>query len=192
MATHSNEPRVLPLRDEELTEDQVPVLERFRLPNGMVLNLFRTLVHSPKALKRFGAWGSYVLSKWNQLPADRRELVILRTGFLCGSAYEWAQHVPLGRHTGLTDDEIKRIKVGPGDPAWSESDRTLLRAVEELHAEQRVSDDTWQALGDDAGLDQRQKMDLVFTVGHYTMVAMMLNSFGVQIDDGIDPDPDLA
>ena len=192
MPTHSNEPRIPPLQDEELTEDQAAVLETFRLPTGVVLNLFRTLGHSHKALQRFRVWGDYVLSKRNTLPADRRELVILRTGFLCRSAYEWAQHVLLGRHTGLTDDEIERIKLGPDDPGWSDADRALLRAIDDLHADQCISDATWQALGDDAGLDQRGKMDLVFTVGHYTMVAMMLRSFGVQLDDGLEPDPDLA
>lgn len=187
----STEPRIPPLRDEELTHDQAAVLERFRMPTG-VLNLFRTLVHSPKALKRFATWGNYVLSDRNTLPADRRELVILRTGLLCRSAYEWAQHVQLGRMTGLTDEEIERIKSGPDHAGWNAADRALLRAVEELHAHQRVGDDTWQALGDDAGLDPRGKMDLVFTVGHYTMVAMMLRSFGVQLDDGLELDPDLA
>ena len=123
-----------------------------------------------------------------------REVVLdkLRTGLLCGSAYEWAQHVQVGRFTGLTDEEIERVKSGPDDPGWNESDRTLLRAVDELHADHVVSDDTWQALGDHAGLDQRGKMDLVITVGHYTMVAMMLKSFGVQLDDGLEPDPDVV
>ena len=191
MPTSSNEPRIPALADDELTEDQAAALDLFRMPTG-VLNLFRTLVHSPKALKRFNTWGSYVLSKRNTLPADRRELVILRTGFLCKSAYEWAQHVVVGRYAGLTEEEIERIKSGPDDPAWNAADRTLLRAVGELHADQVISDDTWQALGNDAGLDQRGKMDLVFTVGHYTMVSMMLKSFGVQLDDGLEPDPDLA
>ena len=187
-----NDVRIPPLRDEDLTEEQAALLENYRLPNGAILNLFRTLVHSPKALERFNTWGGYVLSKRNSLPADRRELVILRTGLLCGSAYEWAQHVAVGKFVGLTDDEIERIKVGPDDPAWSASDRTLLQAVDELHAGKRVTDGTWEALGDDAGLDQRGKMDLVFTVGHYTMVAMMLKSFGVPLDDGLEADPDVA
>ena len=182
------EARIPPLVDHELTDEQAEVLERFRTPNG-IFNIFRTLAHSPKALKGFGAWGNYVLSDRNTIPADRRELVILRTGLLCGSIYEWAQHVLIGGFLGLTAEEIERVKVGPDDAAWSPSDRALLRAVDELHSAQQISDETWHALENDAGLDDRQKMDLVFTIGHYTMVAMMLNSFGVQLDDGLEPDP---
>ena len=35
-------------------------------------------------------------------------------------------------------------------------------------------------------------MDVVFTAGQYTQVSMMLNSFGVQLDEGLELDPDLA
>ena len=31
----------------------------------------------------------------------------------------------------------------------------------------------------------QQLMDLVFTVGQYNLVSMALNSFGVQLDEGI-------
>ena len=34
-------------------------------------------------------------------------------------------------------------------------------------------------------------MDMVFTAGQYTQVSMMLNSFGVQLDEGQVLDPDL-
>jgi hypothetical protein len=33
-------------------------------------------------------------------------------------------------------------------------------------------------------------MDVVFTAGQYTQVCMMLNSFGVQLDEGQTLDPD--
>ncbi|MEN9718814.1 MAG: hypothetical protein RIQ99_1692, partial [Pseudomonadota bacterium] len=42
-----------------------------------------------------------------------------------------------------------------------------------------------------APLGQRGQMDLVYTVGQYTQVSMLLNSFGVQLDPGLEPDPDL-
>jgi hypothetical protein len=51
-----------------------------------------------------------------------------------------------------------------------------------------VSDATWDAL---AELGDKGRMDLVFTVGQYTQVSMILNSFGVQLEDGDEADPDL-
>src|SRR6202007_629764 len=87
-------PRFAPLSDAELTPAQDEARKDFR--PGPVLNIFRTLAHAPKALTRFNAWGGYVLSRRNDLPAREREIVILRTGFLCKSGYEWTQHHRIG------------------------------------------------------------------------------------------------
>ena len=177
--------RIAPLTDAEFSDDQKKALEPF---GGRVLNIFRTLVRAPKAFERFNQWGGYILSRRNDLPAREREIVILRTGFLCKSGYEWTQHVGIGKREGLTDDEIARIKQGAG-AGWSAADAALIRASDELHKDQFITDATWAALS--AHFSEKQRMDVVFTVGQYTQVSMMLNSFGVQLDPGQTLDPDL-
>ena len=181
-----SQPRVTPLSDAELTPEQAEALAPMR--PGPVLNIFRTLARAPKALTRFNAWGGYVLSRRNDLPTREREIVILRTGFLCKSGYEWTQHVRIGLREGLTDDEISRIKAG-AEAGWSAADAALIRATDELHADQFIGEATWAALG--AHFTDKQRMDVVFTTGQYTQVSMMLNTFGVQLDDGQTLDPDL-
>ena len=179
-------PRFAPLSDAELTPEQAEALEPMR--PGPVLNIFRTLAHAPKALARFNQWGGYVLSRRNDLPAREREIVILRTGFLCKSGYEWTQHKRIGLQSGLTEDEINRIKAGP-DAGWSAADAALIRATDELHADQFITEPTWAELG--KHFTDKQRMDVVFTTGQYTQVSMILNTFGVQLDAGQTLDPDL-
>ena len=65
----------------------------------------------------------------------------------------------------------------------------MLQATDELTGDGHIADATWQAL---AALSEKQRMDLVMTVGQYSQVSMMLNSFGVQLDDDLTLDPDLA
>ena len=154
-----------------------------------VINIFKTLARDPAALKAFLAWGSYVLSRRNALPAREREIAVLRTGWLCRSGYEWTQHVPIGQRAGLTDDEIARIKAGATAAGWSAGDAALLTATDELHHDHFISDAAWAALK--THFSEKQCMDLVFTVGQYTQVSMILNSFGVQLDPGQSLDPDL-
>jgi len=178
--------RIAPIADADLTPEQSEALEAFR--PGPVLNIFRTLVHAPKALGRFNQWGGYVLSRRNELPAREREIVILRTGFLCKSGYEWTQHTRIGLQSGLTEDEIKRLKAGAG-AGWSAADAALIRASDELHADQFITDATWAELR--KHFSEKACMDVVFTVGQYTQVSMMLNTFGVQLDAGQTLDPDL-
>ena len=185
-------PRIAPLADAELTDEQRAALEPYRGGEHGVFNIFRTFAHSPRALRRFGYWGGYILGRHNSLPPREREIVILRVGYLCRAGYEWAQHVVIGRDAGLTDDEISRIKVGAEADGWSAADAALLHATDELVGDHFISDSTWAALAADTGLSDGQRMDLVFTAGQYTQVSMMLNTFGVQLDDFLDADPDLS
>ena len=179
-------PRIAPLQNAEMDAEQQEIVA----PMGeRVINIFRTIIQAPKAAKGFLAWGNYVLSKKNDLPAREREIVILRIGFLCKSGYEWTQHVPIGVRAGLTEDEVARIKGGADAPGWSPSDQALLRASDELHHDQFITDATWAALK--AHFSDKQCMDVVFTAGQYTQVSMILNTFGVQLDAGQTLDPDL-
>ena len=109
--------------------------------------------------------------------------------FLCRSGYEWTQHVAIGLRSGLTPVEIERIKAGPDAPGWTQADALLIKASDELNQRQFIGSETWTALS--AHFSEKQCMDLVFTVGQYTQVSMILNSFGVQLDEGQTLDPDL-
>ena len=187
-------PRIEPVDLDRLDDDQREALASFFNPEnkvgrGSVLNIFRTLAHAPKGLSAFLGWGSYILSRRNSLSERDRELVILRTGWNCRSGYEFAQHRRIGLDCGLSEAEIERIKQGPDVPGWSALDAAMLRATDELTENHFVSNATWAALEE---LGDRGRMDLVFTVGQYTQVSMMLNSFGVQLESGDMSDPDLT
>jgi alkylhydroperoxidase family enzyme len=97
--------------------------------------------------------------------------------------------VRIGLGVGLTAEECERIKAGADAPGWSAADAALLRASDELHHDQFITDATWTALR--AHFDDKQCMDVVFTAGQYTQVSMLLNSFGVPLDEGQTLDPDL-
>jgi alkylhydroperoxidase family enzyme len=94
------------------------------------------------------------------LPDRDRELLMLRIGWLCNSVYEFGQHTLIAQRCG----------------------------VSELESAAMISDETWTALG--KRYDTRQLMDTVFTVGQYNMVSWALNSFGVQLDEGVPGFPD--
>ena len=188
------QPRIEPVDLDRLDADQRIALEPFlaseggKVGGGKILNIFRTLAHAPKALTAFLGWGNYILSKRNALSPRDRELVILRTGYNCRSGYEWTQHKRIGLDCGLTEDEIARIKAGPDADGWNDLDRAMLRATDDLTGNHFVTDASWAAL---AALGDKGRMDLVMTVGQYTQVSMILNSFGIQVEDGWTVDPDL-
>ncbi len=182
------QPRIKPLTMDDMSEDQREATKHLN-NNGVVLNIFRTLANAPKALKRFNVWGGYILSDKNDLPAREREIVILRVGYLCRSGYEWTQHHRIGLQEGLSAAEIERIKAGAEAEGWTPAEAALIRCADDLVKDFFVADATWSAMK--AHWSDKQCMDAVMTVGQYTQVSMILNSFGVQLDEGQVLDPDL-
>lgn len=144
---------------------------------GRASNLYTTLVHHPELFKGWLVFAGHILFG-STLTPRARELVILRTGYRCKSDYEWGQHAVIARRIGISDEEILRVIDGPDAPGWDPLDATLLRAADELHDNQVLSDATWGELA--AHYDVKQLLDLVFTVGQYTLVSMVLNTTGIQ------------
>jgi len=174
------QPRVPPLPESDWTDEQRALLGTDKNPLG-ALNIFRTLIRHLELYRPFMKFGRQVLFRSSLSPRER-ELVILRVGWRCGAAYEFHQHTRIGKAAGLTDAEIERVKSGPDAPDWTALESALLRAVDELHDDSFIGDATWKQLSNH--YDTQQLIDLVFLVGHYTMIAMALNSLGVQIESG--------
>ena len=177
-----SKPRILPLPksewNDEMKSQLLPLNEEGR---GGILNVHTTLVRHVKLFKRWGVFGRHIIPK-SSLPPRDRELLILRTAWLCGSEYEWGQHVIIGKQNGLTDDEILRIRMGADAEGWDSFDAVLLRAVDELYTNTFISDSIWEDLTNH--YDTNQVLDLIFTVGQYNMLAMALNTLGVQLEEG--------
>ena len=172
--------RVAPLGDDELDEQQRELLAGV-LAAGPTQNIFRTLARHPGLFRKWMPFGGKLLN--GKLPAREREIAVLRVGWLCRSDYEWGQHVPIGRRAGLTPEEIDRIIEGPSARGWSEVDRAILQATDELHESAYVSDATWAVLAD--AFDDKQLIELVMCVGQYHLVSFALNTFGVAREEGV-------
>jgi alkylhydroperoxidase family enzyme len=176
-------PRIAPLPPEDWDPETRDALAKTGGgPTGTTLNIFATLANHPKLLKRWMVFANHVLSK-STLSPRHRELLILRTGWLCQSEYEWGQHVLIARAAGISNEEIARVRSGPDAPGWDAFEADLLRVADELHASAIVSDATWTAVAE--RYDTEQLLDAVFTVGQYHTVAFALNSCGVQLDAGV-------
>lgn len=181
-----DKPRVPPLPESEWDEETA---ERLRGMGPNPPNVMRTIARSPKLYKRWAVFANHIMTK-SSLPDREREIAMLRIGWRCRSAYEFGQHTLIGLRCGLDQDDILRLTKSPDAPGWSEWDRTLVTAVDELHDDAFISDATWQKLTQNYSTEQI--MDFVFTVGQYNLVSMALNTLGVQLDDGVPGFPEGA
>lgn len=178
-----SKPRITPMEASEWTDAQREMLAPIK-ESGPFYNVLGTISRHWDAAQKFTVWAYHIMGETSRLAPREREILILRIGWLCEAEYEWGQHVIFAREAGLADEEIQRIKKGSEAEGWSSFDAALIRATDELHKDACISDATWAELSEQ--YDQQQMMDVVFTVGQYNMVSMALNSFGVQLDDGVD------
>ena len=146
-------------------------------PKG--LNVLGTFAHHPELTRAYNTFNGHLLFG-TTLDLRTRELLVLRVAARRRADYEWAQHVVLAGDVGIDDHEVLRVVDGPDADGWSTRDAAVLRAVDELLEDARIADATWATLAE--ALDPQQLLDLIFTVGAYDALAMMMRSFGVPLD----------
>lgn len=125
-------------------------------PRG--LNILGTFAHHPELAAAFWVFNGHILNH-SRLTQRQTELAVLRVAHVCKSAYEWKQHLYAARACGITDDEVAAVAARDGAHLWSEADEALLATVDELLADNAISDETWTAPS--RSLDNQQVLDLI-------------------------------
>ncbi|MBB5915406.1 AhpD family alkylhydroperoxidase [Nocardia transvalensis] len=156
-----------------------PLLPRERRNPDGAGPAMSALVRHPDLAEAFLNFGVYLLFR-SSLPPRVRELAVLRVAHLSGCAYEWKSHVDIAPQAGVTAEDIAGVQRGRLADAFEQA---VLDAVSELREHSELSDAVWAALGE--RLDEQQRMDLIFTVGGYNLMAMAFNTFGVQPKEGL-------
>ena len=182
LAQRVPEARVSPLPVSEWTAQDREILGRMAR-GEQTIDVFKTCLKHTELCRAWMPFTQYLLSATSTLTPRDKEIAILRIAALCKADYDWGHHVPAAERAGLSADDIARIAKGPDAPGWNEWDRTVLRAVDELHRDAHIQDATWKALSQ--RFSQKQLMDFVFTVGQYNLVSMFANSAGIQLEAGV-------
>ena len=171
--THPSAARIPCIAREAYTPDQAA------LANGRdMYNVTRMLLNHPDFYRVFVPYLDKLMSR-SLLPPREREVLLLRTLALCEGSYEADHHVRIARSLGMSADLVEAVQAGEG-AALGALDRTLVRAAEELVNERCLSEETWNALAKTYGI--AQLIEVVFTVGAFTMLSMATNSFGMPLD----------
>ena len=151
------------------------------MPHNAV-NVRATMAHHPGLARAFGGFANAVLNEAHT-PRRQRELVILRMGWNCQARYEFGQHTLYGLAYGVTNDEVSAVTRPLSEHAWSDEDRILLQMTDDLYTDDCVSDATWAELT--AQFETPMIMEYIGAAMSYRMVSSVLNTCGVQLDEGV-------
>ena len=174
-------PRLAPLRLDEIGEDAMAQIHDiqnvFNLPHDTPIPDVSLISLRHPAMFRCQMAMGIELAGRGTIPGRERELAVLRLAWLAGAAFEWSEHVDIGKKFGVTQEEVDRIKDGSSAPGWSDHEAAVLHAVEDCLADQCISDATWKTLA--KTYDDKQLLELPMLIGSYLMTAFQQNSLRV-------------
>jgi AhpD family alkylhydroperoxidase len=151
------------------------------LENLPPLNIFRTVAHADTAVRPLLRLGGAILGQ-GELDPRRRELAILRTAAVTGAEYEWIQHESIARGVGAGDEQIAAVKKGDLEAdVFDADDRLVLRCAEELLRNDAIGEATFSSARE--RLSDREILELILAVGYYRMLAGVMNSVAIDLDE---------
>jgi len=146
------------------------------------VNAFRSLLNNPNAAGAIGKLLTTLLFE-GSLDPRVRELVILRTGWLSGSEYEFCQHVAVARRLKISDEDILGVRDPKSCKSYNETDRAVLRLTEELMRGTEISRATWDTLS--KAFDTPQLIELLAVTANWRFFALYLKAAEVPLDSGV-------
>jgi 4-carboxymuconolactone decarboxylase len=150
------------------------------------LNIFRMMANAETAFRPWLRWGATLLGEL-QLDPLLRELAILRVARLTPHAeYEWVQHVPIAQAVGATEEQVRALERDePEASCFSPEQRDVLRFTTEVVRDAQAADTTLAKLGE--SLSPRELVELLMVIGQYMMVARVMATTRMEIDDPAGP-----
>ena len=112
--------------------------------SGMA-NIFATMGNNPRLLLGYLRLGNPLWAHCG-LDVATRELVILRCAYVQNSAYEWHQHVRIGRDAGLSDAQINGLRNYRESTLFSAPELALFVYVDALASSDHPGDAVFNEL----------------------------------------------
>jgi alkylhydroperoxidase family enzyme len=178
-------PRVprLPVEEAKAAADEAGV------PDYMAeLAIFQVLLNHPTLARALNDLLATML--WHgSLDTRLRELAIMRIGWLTGSDYEWTQHWRVALGLGVSAEDLVGVRDWRAHNGFGPTENAVLAATDDVMSDGAVSAETWAACERELGRDPAVLIEMVTAIGAWRMVAGILHSLEVPLEEGIDSWP---
>lgn len=169
----------LPLGEAKAAADEAAV------PDYMAeLSIFQVLLNHPQLARAVNDLLATML--WHgSLDARLRELVIMRIGWLTACEYEWTQHWRVATRLGVTAEDLVGVRDWQQHDGFGPAERAVLAATDDVVRDGAVSTQSWAACERELRSDKTILLELVTVISAWRMVASMLQSLDVPLEDGV-------
>jgi alkylhydroperoxidase family enzyme len=172
--------RVKLLAKEEVDPMVKQIYQKIEDSGSEVINLMKSLAHSPKIFRDWNRLGITLLLKGDLSPR-LRELAILRVGDLAQANYEWTKHVPIALQAGAKQEQIDDLNNWADSTQFDDQERAVLQYTDEVARNIKASDETFNKIAE--FLSEKEIVELTVTIGYYGMVCRVLETFEIQLEN---------
>jgi alkylhydroperoxidase family enzyme len=169
----------LPVHEAQAAADEAGV------PNYMAeLAIFQVLLNHPRLACALNDLLATMLWR-GTLDPRLRELVIMRIGWLTATDYEWTQHWRVAQGLGVSAADLLGVRDWQVYGAFGSAERAVLAATDDVLRDGAVSAESWAACEREFGANHAVLIELVTTIGAWRMVASILQSLQVPLEEGV-------
>ena len=144
--------------------------------DGRLPNIFASMGNNPQVLRAYLRLGNGLWTSCG-LEVGTRELAILRTAILHHSAYEWHQHVRIGKEAGLRAAQINALHDWRTATVFSSMQRAVLGYVDAVAATEPPPQEVHDELAKHVSAGTIVGVNLL--AGYYGMTAKFLGAMEV-------------
>ncbi len=170
---------------DQLAPEHQEFFDSIASSRGSVRGPYGVLLHSPDLAARVAHTGAYVRFDLD-ISEAHREIIICATAREIRQQYEFSAHARLARQAGVSEDTVHAIATGKAPEGLSGIEASLVKYVQELSQNHKISDDTFNAVSGHFGM--QKTVEITALIGHYLLVGQILSAFEVDLPDGVQPE----
>ena len=170
--------RLPKLNYDQLTPKQKEVADKHAARRDRVSGPYNVWLHSPELMEKVSAISNYMRFDCG-LPVKLREFGILVTARYWDAQYSWNAHVDKAIAAGIPEDVVRDLAAGKKPNFKADDERVYYTFAMEVLENHFVSDKTFNEARKIFG--ERALVDLIGSVGYFSMLQMCLNSAEVDL-----------
>jgi len=170
--------RLPKLNYDQLTPKQKEVWDKHAARRDRVSGPYNVWLHSPELMEKVSAISNYMRFDCG-LPVKLREFGILVTARYWDAQYSWNAHVDKAIAAGIPEDVVRDLAAGRKPNFKADDERVYYTFAMEVLENHFVSDKTFNEARKIFG--ERTLVDLIGSVGYFSMLQMCLNSAEVDL-----------
>lgn len=176
--------RLPKLNPETMTPRQRALHDKIAGKRGKVGAPYQVWLNSPELCERVEMVGAYL--RWESAMAPKyRELCLLLAARFFDAQYSWNAHTEAAIKAGVMPETLKAIAERRPPPFNNEEERVFYTFAMEILENHFVKQATFDAAHKAFGT--QGIVDIVGGLGNFSMLAMLLNTFEVDLQPNVPP-----